>query len=94
MNDKPYKKKSYSKTYVITEGIKSKGTSVETFGVFRKPNKIQAGSTNMPVTSISSLSPVFSKTGKKIGDIFKDTDYTKRAGPKGFGKKSKTFSSN
>ena len=48
-------------------------------GVPRKGKTIQ----------IMSFESIYDKKGNEIGSILRETDYTKAAGPKGFGKKSK-----
>ena len=60
--------------------------------VRREKKKIKAGSGGGKgkTIDISRLERIYDSKGKRIGSIFYDTDYKKAAGPKGFGKKSKT----
>ena len=59
--------------------------------VKREKEKLKTGSGGGKGKTIdmSRQETIYDSKGKRIGSLFYDTDYTKAAGPKGFGKKSK-----
>ena len=71
-----------------TKYTQTKGGHIK---VTREKKKIKAGSGGGKGKTIdmSRLESIYDSKGKRIGSLFYDTDYTKAAGPKGFGKKSK-----
>ena len=59
--------------------------------VTKEKKKLKAGSGGGKgkTTNLSRLESMYDSKGNYVGALFYDTDYTKAAGPKGFGKKSK-----
>jgi len=55
----------------------------------KKKLKASSGGGKGKTIDISRQESIYDSKGKRIGSLFYDTDYTKAAGPKGFGKKSK-----
>ena len=77
-------KRTYTKS-------KKTGTISGGITVKREKKKIKAGSGGGKGKTIdmSRQESIYDSKGNRVGSLFYDTDYTKAAGPKGFGKKSK-----